>query len=69
MHFYVPDFVTGKKAVASFRDHQQSKCHLTALIFEVTVPQRLGVIAIADLFTESNDNRKHMFGKFTEKDL
>ena len=29
----------------------------------------LDVIAIANLFAESKDNRKHMFGKFTEKDL
>ena len=29
----------------------------------------LDVIAIANLFAESKDNRKYMFGKFTEKDL
>ena len=68
MHFYVPDFVTGTK-LSSFRDHQQSKYHLAALTFEVTVPQCLDVIAIANLFAELKDNRKRMFRKFTEKDL
>ena len=32
-------FRNWKKALTSFRDHQQSKCHLAALIFEVTVPE------------------------------
>ena len=32
-------FRNWKKALASFRDHQQSKCHLAALTSEVTVPQ------------------------------
>ena len=41
-------FCNWKKALASFRYHQQSKCHLAALKFEVTVPQCLHVIAIAN---------------------
>ena len=70
-------FRNWKKALTSFRDHQQSKCHLAALIFEVTVPQCLDDIAITNLFAESKNNRKRlesfegfeMLGKFTEKDL
>ena len=62
-------FCIRKKALTSFRDHQQSKCHLATLAFEVTVPQCLDIIAIADLFAESKDNRKRMFGKFTGKKL
>ena len=60
-------FRNWKKAITSFRDHQQSKCHLAALTFEVTVPQCLHVIAFANLYTKSKDNRKRMFGKFTKK--
>ena len=60
-------FQTGKKALVRFRDHQQSKCHLAALIFEVTVPQCLDVIAFANLLAESRDNIKRLFGKFTER--
>ena len=60
---------TGLKKLISFRDHQQSKCHLAALTFEVPVPQCLDVIALANLLGESKDNRKCMFGNFTEKDL
>ena len=32
-------FCNRKKALKSFRDHQQSKCHLAALTSEVTLPQ------------------------------
>ena len=60
-------FRNWKKAITSFRDHQQSKCHLAALTFEVTVPQCLHVIAFANLYTKSKDNRKRMFRKFTKK--
>ena len=35
-----------KKASTSFRDHQQSKCHLVALTFGVTVSQCLDIIAL-----------------------
>ena len=59
----------GKKPFLSFRDHQQSKCHLAALTFEVTVLQCLDIIAVANLLAESKDNRKRMFGKFSEKNL
>ena len=31
-------FRNWKKTLTSSRDHQQSKCHLAALTFEVTVP-------------------------------
>ena len=62
-------FHNWKKALLSFRDHQQPKCHLATLTSEVTVPQCLDVVAIANLFAESNNNRKRMFVKFTEKDL
>ena len=61
-------FRNWKKFLISFRGHQQSKCHLAAVTFEVTVPQCLDVIAIAKLFTESKNYRKRMFRKFTEKD-
>ena len=58
-----------KKALTNFRDHQQSKCHPAALTFEVAVPQCLDVTAIANFFEELKDNRKRMFGEFTEKNL
>ena len=60
-------FRNWKKVLTSFRDHQQSKCHLAALTFEITVPQCVNLSAVA--FAESKDKRKRMFGKFTEKDL
>ena len=41
--------------------------HLAVLIFEVTVPQCLDVIAFANLLAESRDNIKRLFGKFTER--
>ena len=37
--FLCTAFCNWKKALISLRDHQQSKCHLAALTFEVTVPQ------------------------------
>ena len=37
-------FCNWKKAFTSFRCHQQSKCHLAALTFQVTVPQCLQVL-------------------------
>ena len=55
-------FCNWKKALTSFRDHQSSKCLLAALTFEVTVPQYLDVVAIANLFAESKDHKKRMFG-------
>ena len=58
-----------KKALTSSRDHQQSKCHVAALTFEVTFPQCLDSTDIANVFAKSKDNRKGMFGKFIEKDL
>ena len=58
-----------KKTLTNFRDHQQSKCHPAAPTFEVTVPQCLDVTAVANFFEELKDNRKRMFGEFTEKNL
>ena len=65
--FLCTGFRNWEKAWTSFRDLLQSKGHLAALTFEITVPQYLDVIA--NLFTESKDNRKRMLRKFTEKDL
>ena len=62
-------FRNWKKALTSFRAHQQSKCHFAALTSELTAPQCLDVIAIANLLVESKGNRNCMFGNFTEKDL
>ena len=61
-------FRNWKKALTSFRDREQLKCHLAALTLEV-IPLCLNVIAIVNLFTESQDNRIHIFGEFTEKGL
>ena len=61
-------FRNWKKALTSFRDHEQLKCHLAALTLEV-IPLYFDVIAIVNLFTESKDNRIHIFGEFTEKGL
>ena len=60
-------FCNWKKAVTSFRNHQQSKCHLAALTFEVTVDQCLDAITIANFFAKSKGNRKRLFGKFTKR--
>ena len=67
MHFYLPDFLTGKKALTSFRDHQQSECRLAALTFEATTLQCHNVTAIANLFIESKDNKKGIIRMFTKK--
>ena len=66
--FLLTGFRNWKKALANFRDHQQSKCHHAALTLDVTISKCLDVIAIATLFAESKCNRKRMFRKFTEND-
>ena len=44
---FTTGFCCWKKALSSFRDHQESKGHLAALTFGVTVPQCGNILEMA----------------------
>ena len=62
-------FRNWKKALTSFSDHQQSKCHLAALTFEVTVPHCLNCYCYCKLVRRIKRQQKKYVWKVHRKRL
>ena len=58
--FLSTGFPNWEKALDSFKEHQKLKCHITALTFEVTVPQCSNIQEMTSKKSKSKmqENRK-----------